>query len=178
MSIIKEINSLISNNKELISNWLFEKTKESEPPFYTSTDIRVSDKKITAVDTNIFPAGFNNLSDKFIDLASKNVESFFRNKNDKVRKILIIPELHTRNPFYWDNILSLQKILYKSGIESKVGLIVEDDAEFEIDFDSSGPTKVNATTIKKEDNKIIAGDFVPDLILINNDFSNFSRKFY
>ena len=34
MSIIKEINSLISNNKELISNWLFEKTKESEPPFY------------------------------------------------------------------------------------------------------------------------------------------------
>lgn len=173
MSIIKEINSLISNNKELISNWLFEKTKESEPPFYTSTDIRVSDKKITAVDTNIFPAGFNNLSDKFIDLASKNVESFFRNKNDKVRKILIIPELHTRNPFYWDNILSLQKILYKSGIESKVGLIVEDDAEFEIDFDSSGPKKVNATTIKKEDNKIIAGDFVPDLILINNDFSNF-----
>ena len=44
MSIIKEINSLISNNKELISNWLFEKTKESAPPFYTSTDIRVSDK--------------------------------------------------------------------------------------------------------------------------------------
>ncbi len=173
MSIVNEINSIILNKKELISNWLFEKTKESEPPFYTSTDIRVSDKKITAVDTNIFPAGFNNLSDKFIDLASKNVESFFRNRNNLVKKILIIPELHTRNQYYWDNVLSLQKILYKSGIESKVGLIVEDGSEFEIDFDSSGPTKVSAITIKKEGSKIIAGDFAPDLILINNDFSDF-----
>ena len=86
MSIIKEINSLISNNKELISNWLFEKTKESEPPFYTSTDIRVSDKKITAVDTNIFPAGFNNLSDKFIDLASKMLNLFLETRTIKLEK--------------------------------------------------------------------------------------------
>ena len=30
--------------------------------------------------------------------------------NLPVERILIIPELHTRNPFYWDNIIAIKKM--------------------------------------------------------------------
>ena len=67
MNIINDINSLISNNNLLLQDWLEDKNRLAEPPFYTSTDIRVSEKKIAAVDTNIFPAGFNNLSEDLMN---------------------------------------------------------------------------------------------------------------
>ena len=173
MNIINDINSLISNNNLLLQDWLEDKNRLAEPPFYTSTDIRVSEKKIAAVDTNIFPAGFNNLSEDFINIASENVAEFFNKNESKIDKVLIVPELHTRNPFYWDNVLALQKILDNSGVQSRVGLIVEDDSEFTLDFDSSSGVKVNASTIRRDKSKVMIKDFIPDLILINNDFSNF-----
>lgn len=171
MSILNYTDPIIAKNLNKIDEWIKKKKEISKPPFYTSTDIRVSENKVVAVDTNIFPAGFNNLSNYFLKKSAKNIKMYIEKLNLPVERILIIPELHTRNPFYWDNIIAIKKMFEIAGILSDVGLIVDDGANFMIEFDSSSDLKVKAATVDKSNNKVFVNDFMPDLILINNDFS-------
>ena len=134
MDILNHLNKLVIDNEEKINEWIFKKSNISNPPFYTSTDLRISQNKIAAVDTNIFPAGFNNLSPIFKKLGSEHIDNFInKNFNFKISKVLIIPEIHTRNPFYWDNVLAIQDMLSLLNVESKVGLVLEDEVDFEFD---------------------------------------------
>ena len=171
MSILNYTDPIIAKNLNKIDKWIKKKKEISKPPFYTSTDIRVSENKVVAVDTNIFPAGFNNLSNYFLKKSAKNIKMYIEKLNLPVERILIIPELHTRNPFYWDNIIAIKKMFEIAGILSDVGLIVDDGTNFMIEFDSTSDLKVKATTVDKSNNKVFVNDFMPDLILINNDFS-------
>ncbi|MBT3445737.1 glutamate--cysteine ligase [bacterium] len=176
MDFIKKINEVVSSKEEIINSWLHMKQKEVSVPFYTSVDLRVSSNKIAAVDTNIFPAGFNNLSEPFINRASDLIKDYReKDKKLKIKKVLIIPEFHTRNPFYWDNVLALIRILEKSGLEVKIGLI-QNDPYFEYEFKSSSETTVLAQTIQRSNNKVFVPGFYPDLVLINNDFSDSSPE--
>lgn len=171
MSILNYTDPIIAKNLNKIDEWIKKKKEISKPPFYTSTDIRVSENKVVAVDTNIFPAGFNNLSNYFLKKSAKNIKMYIEKLNLPVERILIIPELHTRNPFYWDNIIAIKKMFEIAGILSDVGLIVDDGTNFMIEFDSTSDLKVKAATVDKSNNKVFVNDFMPDLILINNDFS-------
>ena len=171
MSILNYTDPIIAKNLNKIDEWIKKKKEISKPPFYTSTDIRVSENKVVAVDTNIFPAGFNNLSNDFLKKSAKNIKMYIEKLNLPVERILIIPELHTRNPFYWDNIIAIKKMFEIAGILSDVGLIVDDGTNFMIEFDSTSDLKVKATTVDKSSNKVFVNDFMPDLILINSDFS-------
>lgn len=171
MSILNYTDPIIAKNLNKIDEWIKKKKEISKPPFYTSTDIRVSENKVVAVDTNIFPAGFNNLSNYFLKKSAKNIKMYIEKLNLPVERILIIPELHTRNPFYWDNIIAIKKMFEIAGILSDVGLIVDDGTNFMIEFDSSSDLKVKAATVDKSNNKVFVNDFMPNLILINNDFS-------
>jgi len=171
MSILNYTDPIIAKNLNKIDEWIKKKKEISKPPFYTSTDIRVSENKVVAVDTNIFPAGFNNLSNYFLKKSAKNIKMYIEKLNLPVERILIIPELHTRNPFYWDNIIAIKKMFEITGILSDVGLIVDDGTNFMIEFDSTSDLKVKAATVDKSNNKVFVNDFMPDLILINNDFS-------
>ena len=115
MTFLEKINQIVDLNKEKISDWFVKKESEVSLPFYTSVDLRVSENKITAVDTNIFPGGFNNLCATFIDQAAKLTRDFkSESHSSKIKKVLIVPEFHTRNNFYWDNILSLVSLLSRS----------------------------------------------------------------
>ena len=51
-----------------------------------------------------------------------------------VKKVLIVPELHTRNRHYWENVLSIVKILELAKIETRVGLVLEGQSESEFEF--------------------------------------------
>ena len=45
-----------------IMAWLHDQSLTTNPLLYSSVDIRESEYKLASIDTNIFPAGFNNLS--------------------------------------------------------------------------------------------------------------------
>jgi len=65
MKIIDTLNSRIENKSGELNKWFEMHYENILIPLYSSVDIRVSGHKIVPVDTNIFPAGFNNLSEKF-----------------------------------------------------------------------------------------------------------------
>ncbi len=171
MRHIDELNIRISENRKKIESWIREKTEKEFIPLYSSVDVRVSNYKLAPVDTNIFPAGFNNLSQSFRDRASGLFREYFLRKYPKVKNILIIPELHTRNPYYWENILVLKSILEKVGYAVEVGIVSEDFDREQASFQSSSGTEVEAYKVRKEENRIFISKMTPDLLLINNDFS-------
>ena len=91
-------------------------------PLYSSIDIRDSGDKIVAVDVNLFPAGFNNLSPHSWENASQEFKKFFelKLKNPGPWKIGLLPESHTNNEGYLRNVLALIHIFEKAGAEIKL----------------------------------------------------------
>ena len=87
---------------------------------------------------------------------------------------MIVPELHTRNRHYWENVLSIVKILELAKIETRVGLVLEGQSESEFEFEAISGKKLIAERITRQDDRIKLTDFDPDLVLINNDFSDSS----
>lgn len=152
----------ISENGEKISEFFAEKFAATPPLFYNSTDLRHNGIKIAPIDTNCFPAGFNNLSEISMQ-GAKTVADEFLNKNfPDAKKILIIPENHIRNLRYWQNIKNLHEILSQKR-EVKIGTMipeVKDDIEFELE--NGGLIKAYAV---QEDEDV-------DLIILNNDLTN------
>src|ERR1035437_5758943 len=92
-----------------ICDWYGRHAEQAPPPFYCSVDLRDSGYKIAPVDSNLFPAGFNNICQ--VDqrnapaIARRQVEQLFeRLKRPFPKRILIIPESHTQNRYYIENL--------------------------------------------------------------------------
>ncbi len=176
MNHIRDLNKKIADNKDRLDLWLQGQIDRAFIPLYTSVDLRISDYKLAPVDTNVFPAGFNNLSEVFRDRASNLFRNYFQREYPNTQNILIIPELHTRNSFYWENILTLKTILENVGYLVHIGIISEDDIPQEMEFDTASGNKVKAYRALKKDNRVTIPDYNPDLLLINNDFSEHCPK--
>ncbi len=172
MKPLEILNERISEKKTELESWVAAQTEKVLVPLYTSVDLRVSDYKIAPVDTNVFPAGFNNLSQKFRDHASELFRDYIVRKYPKVKSILIIPELNTRNQFYWENISVLKSILEKVDYKVQVGIVSDDFYHDEMSFKALDGKEVLVYKVIKDGHRVVttAGD--PDLILINNDFSD------
>lgn len=171
MKHLTEINKKIQQNEHKLIEWINSETEELFIPLYTSVDLRISNSKIAPVDTNIFPAGFNNLSEQFRDRASELFKDYFTREYPNVETILIVPELHTRNPFYWENISAIQSILENVNYKVQVGIVSDDMTQDEVIFQALEGKEVTAYRVMKEGHKAVTSKLTPDLLLINNDFS-------
>src|SRR3989338_6145422 len=61
VSVSPHVIERIRDHQEAVLVWLTKLEGDNELPLYSSVDIRDAGFKIAVVDTNIFPAGFNNL---------------------------------------------------------------------------------------------------------------------
>jgi glutamate--cysteine ligase len=171
MNHLQDLNSKITKNKDKLDLWIKDQINKVFIPLYTSVDLRISEHKIVPVDTNVFPAGFNNLSDTFRNRASSLFKDYFDREYPKMNSILIIPELHTRNTFYWENISVLKSILENVGYRVEVGIISDDDLPEEMEFETASGNTAKAYRALKDNNRVTIPNLNPDLLLINNDFS-------
>ena len=85
--IIELIHQKIEDHQNKIDDFFAQKFNNKSLNFYNSVDIRHSTDKIAVVDTNCFPAGFNNLIEGDIEIAKTEVKKFFDN-NKKAEKII------------------------------------------------------------------------------------------
>lgn len=154
----------------VIEAWFRKTWRDSHAPFYVSVDIRNAGYKIAPVDTNLFPAGFNNLNPAFEPLCIQAVQMAVGHFRPLVDKILIIPENHTRNLLYLENVASLQSIIDKAGFETRIGSLIPDLNEpFRVELESS--RSVLLEPVQRDHDRLLVDDFIPDLILLNNDLS-------
>ncbi|MBT4762952.1 MAG: glutamate--cysteine ligase [Bdellovibrionaceae bacterium] len=159
---------LIDKQSELC-DWFTEKSKDLFFPIYTSYDIRDSGYKISPVDANVFPAGFNNICAVDKESASGIMKQYIERNYGVIKKILIISEEHTKNLFYWENVYWIQKIILNAGYEVKVTFAKELEAT--LDLTTSMGNKVLVEPSLRDEGTVSIGAFVPDLIISNNDFT-------
>ncbi len=143
----------LGENQSIIEDWFLTQWKKTPAPVYGSVDLRNAGFKLAPVDMNLFPAGFNNLNPQCIPLSVEAARSVLPSK---AKRILLIPENHTRNLFYWENIKVLIEIITQAGFEVKVGSLVPID---------------QVEMVQRKQNKLGVKDFVADLVLLNNDLS-------
>lgn len=169
--IIGILTQKISEKRSLLEDFFTEKFSKNAPLFYNSVDLRHSGIKIAPIDTNCFPAGFNNLSLSSKTAAKKIIGDFFRQNFPSVKKILIIPESHTRNLRYLQNLKDLQEIL-SAEKEVRIGTLIEEIKE-KTSLDLGNNSYADLYPIEKKAKKVATIDgFEADLIILNNDLTS------
>ncbi len=153
-----------------IEHWLRSQWQDHTPPFYASCDLRNSGFKLAPVDTNLFPGGFNNLNPAFLPLCVQAAMSAIEKICPEARNLLLIPENHTRNLFYLQNVAQLAAILRQTGLNVRLGSLLPDiQAPTPIDL-PNGQTIV-LEPLKRGPYRIGLDNFDPCAILLNNDLS-------
>src|SRR5438045_9367600 len=117
---------------------------------------------------NLFPAGFNNLNKEFLPLSIEAAKIAITNAVSHARKILLVPENHTRNLYYWENIRGLLNILESAGFEIKIGSLLG-DYQNPTPLDLPSGQQVILQSLVRDKDIVKVGDFVPDVLLLNND---------
>ncbi|SFP61423.1 glutamate--cysteine ligase [Nitrosomonas cryotolerans] len=167
---ILDLENRILKATPTIEHWLRGKWRDHNVPFYCSVDLRNSGFKLAPVDTNLFPGGFNNLNPEFTPLCVQAMMTAVEKICPDVHSVLLIPENHTRNFFYLQNIASLQNIMQHAGMHVRIGtLLPHITTATKIDL-PDGNTLTLEPIIRKN-NRLSVNNFDPCAILLNNDLS-------
>lgn len=167
---LKELERHFLTHQAEIEAWFRKQFKETPAPFYASVDLRNAGYKLAPVDTNLFPAGFNNLHSDLRPLAVQAAQNAVTQACPKADGVLLIPESHTRNLFYLENVSTLRDILLSAGYEVHVGSLnpeITEKTELEL---PSGKKLLLEPLIRHEDRVGVEG-FFPCAVLLNNDLS-------
>ena len=156
----------------MIERWFRMEWQEHTPPFYSSVDLRNAGFKLAPVDTNLFPGGFNNLAEEMFPLATQAAMAAIEKYCPDARNLLIIPELHTRNPFYLQNVAQLSKIMRLTGLNVRLGSLSKDIlTPTTIDLPNGDTLTLEPLERNGRRLTLDGGRFDPCTVLLNNDLS-------
>lgn len=166
---LHRIEEIILNQIPTIETWFREKWKETPPPLTSSVDLRHAGFKLAPVDTNLFPAGFNNLNPDFLPLCVQAIQSVLAENMSSCRRILIIPESHTRNDFYMQSLVILKNIFLNAGFVVRIGSLALENV---IEISTNKGDLLRLEPLYREGNRIMLKDFNPCFLVLNNDLSS------
>jgi glutamate--cysteine ligase len=158
-----------------IEHWFRSQWLEYASPFYASVDLRNSGFKLAPVDTNLFPGGFNNLNPEFLSLSVQAAMVAVEKICPEARRLLIIPENHTRNTYYLRNLVELARILTAAGLDVRIGSISPEITQ-PTTLEAHDGQKLLLEPVVRVGNRLKLkstelGDFDSCAILLNNDLS-------
>lgn len=165
-----ELEKHLLDNRNLIEAWFRKQFKNTPAPFYASVDLRNAGYKLAPVDTNLFPAGFNNLHSELRSLAVHAAQNAVTMDCPATDGVLIIPENHTRNTFYLENLHALKTILETAGYEVHIGSLLP-DLEEPMTIDLPSGNQLLLKPILRENDRVGVEGFFPCAVLLNNDLS-------
>ena len=167
---LQELERIVLDRRPEIERWFRSQWAAHEVPFYGSVDLRNSGFKLAPVDMNLFPGGFNNLNPEFLPLCVHAAMSAVQRICPESSQFLLIPENHTRNLHYLQNVAVLKRILEGAGFTVRIGSLIPDLA---------GPTEVTTSAgeklllepVQRKGDRVGVDGFDPCAILLNNDLS-------
>jgi len=137
-------------------------------------DLRNSGFKLAPVDTNLFPGGFNNLSAAFMPLAVQAATAAIEKICPDAKNLLLVPENHTRNKWYLENVATLATILGRTGLDVRIGSL-NPEIVAPTELETATGRKLRLEPLKRIEGKggarLGVEGFDPCAILVNNDLS-------
>ena len=167
---INELEQRVLDSMPAIERWFRLEWMEHTPPFYSSVDIRNAGFKLAPVDTNLYPGGWNNLTEDMLPLAVQAAQAAIEKICPEARNLLVVPENHSNNTFYLANVAHLVRIFQMAGLNVKVGSIdpaIKSPKKIELPHGES----VCLEPVVRGKRRLGLKNFDPCTILLNNDLS-------
>jgi glutamate--cysteine ligase len=168
---LQELERVVLDRRPEIERWFRTQWLEHEVPFYGSVDLRNSGFKLAPVDMNLFPGGFNNLNPEFLPLCVHAAMSAVQRICPDTSRFLLVPENHTRNLNYLQNVAVLRRILEGAGFTVRIGSLIADLAG-PMEVATSAGEKLMLEPIQRRGNRVGVEGFDPCAVLLNNDLSS------
>lgn len=168
---LNHVERIILSQVASIEAWFRLKWQETPPPLTSSVDLRQAGYKLAPVDTNLFPAGFNNLNPEFLPLCIQAAQSALMDNLPDCTKILILPESHTRNLHYLQSLSVLRDIFSKAGFRVRIGSLDETLTK-PTEVTAHNGEKIVLEPISRIQDQVGFADYTPCLLLLNNDLSS------
>ena len=153
-----------------IEAWFRKQFHRTPAPFYCSVDLRNAGYKLAPVDTNLFPAGFNNLNPAFEPLSIHALQSAFERLMPSACNVVLVPENHTRNLHYLEAVATLRDLIGKAGYAVRIGSIIPGLAGPQT-FELPSGKSLTIEPLQREGDKVFVEGFKPCLVLLHNDLS-------
>ena len=171
MTFVHDLAPVLESKRAEITAWMSQKRSEVPIPIYGSVDIRDAGWKISVVDANHFPAGFNNVSTEDKPSIGALLKTHILREYHDCEWVHLYPESHTRNKGYVENLIALKELLEIAGFRCTVGSV--DFVELGHLIGLSGALKLDQVESKSKDGEdiLLIDGQRPDLILLNNDLT-------
>jgi glutamate--cysteine ligase len=117
---INELEQRVLDSMPAIERWFRLEWMEHTPTFYSSVDLRNAGFKLAPVDTNLFPAGFNNLTVEMMPLAVQAAMAAIEKICPEAKNLLVVPE-DSRDPFYLMHLERLMQVFAMAGLNVRLG---------------------------------------------------------
>lgn len=166
---INELEQRILESMPAVERWFRLEWMEHTPPFYCSVDIRNAGFKLAPVDTNLYPGGWNNLTQEMLPLAVQAAMAAIEKICPEAKNLLVVPE-NTRNTFYLANIAQLQRIFRMAGLNVRVGSI-DPAIKKATTIELPGGDTVTLEPVVRSKRRLGLKNFDPCTILLNNDLT-------
>jgi glutamate--cysteine ligase len=167
---INELEQRILESMPAIERWFRLEWMEHTPPFYSSVDVRNAGFKLAPVDTNLYPGGWNNLTNEMLPLAVQAAMAAIEKICPEAKNLLLIPEKHTRNSFYLSNVQRLMQIFNQAGLNVRLGTLDESITK-PTTLTLSDGSSLTLEPLVRTSRRLGLKDFDPCTILLNNDLS-------
>ena len=167
---LRKIEAQLLSRRTEIEQWFRAQWQATPPPFYASVDLRNAGFKLAPVDTNLYPAGFNNLNPAFLPLCIQAIQAAVERVCPKACGILVVPENHTRNTYYLESLADLVHMLELAGFQVNVGSTLPDLVTPQTLSLPSG-RGLTLTPVTRDGNKVKVSGQDSCFVLLNNDLS-------
>src|SRR3990167_9198839 len=164
------IEQCIINHGKDIEQWFQQQFQQHPAPITSSVDLRNAHFKLAPVDTNLFPAGFNNLNTNSSSVYIHAIQEALYQFIPTCQRILIIPETHTRNLYYMQSLWVLYDIIVKAGFKVAIGSFDPQLTQAKT-VDVAAGKSLTIHPLLYIDHRIQLSHFDPCIILLNNDLS-------
>lgn len=169
--VLRSLRDILKTRRTDVVNWFDAQHAAQPAPFYSSVDLRHSGAKLAPVDTNLFPAGFNHLSDKARARGVEQVRRRLGTCDKGVKRGLIIPENHTRNQGYIDNLYALKTLLEEAGLTIEIGSLIAEGEPILVT--TSKGIEMREEPLTRDGNALrTKAGYTPELIILNNDMTS------
>jgi glutamate--cysteine ligase len=167
---LQDLERVVLDQRPEIERWFRTQWLEHEAPVYGSVDLRNSGFKLAPVDTNLFPGGFNNLNPEFLPLCVHAAMSAVQKICPDSRRFMLVPENHTRNLHYLQNVATLKRIFEGAGLTVRIGSLIP-DLQGPMEVETSAGEKLLLEPIQRKGNRVMLEGFDPCAVILNNDLS-------
>lgn len=168
---LMQLEKLFFDNQVDIEAWFREQWQATPPPIYSSVDLRNAGFKLAPIDTNLFPAGFNNLSPELMSLAIQAAQATMAEICSTAKNLLIIPENHTRNTFYFESLAMLVDIFQGAGFSVCIGSLNPEITQATT-YDLPSGKQICLQPLVRDGEQVGVEGFSSCCIILNNDLSD------